>query len=366
MKLTRLLLLILIAVVALPVAGEVLVRSFPTLLPVNGQIRMQAIMMKDKVLPDKEIGFVRLPGLHQQVKTMDFSYLRETDSRGFPNRDPWPARADVVVLGDSLVMGEGTGLDQSFVGHFKSANPDVQVVNLGIAGAGPDRQLLAYRKCGSNLKPSVVLAFLYLAADITNSEHFDLWRREAPETDYNRFRLDLGRSKEPRGWLNRSKLAGVISSRFETRDRASQVVETADGSTVFLDERTLTYVRQKPRPEQVECLIGPLTALRQLTEAGGASVYVVLIPSKEEIFAGADSVVNEVRGALLRAGIEYLDLYPLMERKANARSPYFCRDIHLNEYGSQVVAAYLTEWWRRRASVVGHSELSLSTHQGSR
>ena len=357
MKLSRLVLLILAIGVVLPLAGELVVRSFPTLLPVNGQIRMQAVMMKDKVKPDKEIGFVRLPRLHQEVNTMDFSYLRETDSLGFPNRDPWPTRADIVILGDSLVMGEGTGLDRSFVGRFQAANPGVKIVNLGIAGAGPDRQLLAYRKYGTRLHPSVVLAFLYVAADITNSEHFDRWRKEAPQVDYNRFRLDLGRRKEPHSWLNRLRLAAVISNQFDTGAPTGQVVEMADGSSVFLDESTLAYVKQAVTPEKLERVMRPLAALQELARGQGASAYVVLIPSKEEIFARAYSVVNDVRRAFLRAGIDCLDLYPLVEQTGASRSPYFCRDIHLNDYGSQVVADYLTNWWQRRTAVVGQPGL---------
>ncbi len=352
--------------ILLPLAGEMIVRAFPTLLPVKGQIRMQAIMMKDKVLPDKEIGFVRLPRLHQQVKTMDFSYLRETDSLGFPNRDPWPAHSDIVILGDSLVMGEGTGLDRSFVGRLQTANPTLKVVNLGIAGAGPDRQLLAYRRYGGKLQPSVVLAFLFVAADVTNAEHFERWRREAPDADYNQFRLDLGRRTEPRSWLNRVRLAGVISNELEGGATPGQVVETADGSTVFLEENTLAYVRQGLKSEQVARIIKPLTALRDLARTRGASAYVVLLPSKEEIFVRAYSAVDDVRRALLRTGIDYLDLYSAIEQKATSRSPYFCRDIHLNDYGSQVVADYLIDWWQRRTSVVGHRELTLSNGQMSR
>ncbi|MFB3903563.1 MAG: SGNH/GDSL hydrolase family protein [Acidobacteriota bacterium] len=347
MKLSRLFLLILAAAILLPIAGEVLVRRFPVLLPVNGQIRMQAIMMKDRVLSDPEIGFVRQPRLHQRVQTMDFTYLRETDSRGFPNRDPWPKQADIVILGDSLVMGEGTGLDRSFVGRFQRANPNLKVVNLGIAGAGPDRQLLAYRKYGAGLFPSVVLAFLYAAADITNSEHFERWRKEAPHADYNRFRLDLGR-KEPRAWLDRLRLAGVISSRFETEEPGAQEVNLPDSSRVFLDESTLAYVRHGVKTEQIERLIRPLVQLRELAESQGATAYVVLIPSKEEIFTRSYSVADTVRGAMRRAGIDYLDLYPLMGLNAIATSPYFCRDIHLNDYGSRLVADYLTDWFRNR------------------
>lgn len=360
MRLNRLLLLLLITAAVLPIAGEILVRSFPSLLPVSGQIRVQAVMMKDKVLPDKEIGFVRKPGLREEVKTMDFTYVRETDSLGFPNRDPWPSRADVVILGDSLVMGEGTGIDQSLVGRFERDNPDLKVVNLGIAGAGPDRQFLAFRKYGTKLNPSVVLAFLYVAADITNSEHFDLWKKEAPSDDYNRFRLSVGRRKEPRTWLSRFRLAGVISNQLSSQEDAGQVVKTADGSTVFLDENNLRFVRQELTPEQVERVIGPMTAVRKLARNQGASAYVVLIPSKEEIFTQSYSAVDQIRGGLLRAGIDYLDLYPLLERAAASRSPYFCRDIHLNDHGSRVVAEYLNDWWRRRRSVVEHSDLTLS------
>ncbi|RPI29643.1 MAG: hypothetical protein EHM61_00870 [Acidobacteria bacterium] len=334
----------------LPVAGEALVRNFPSLLPEAGQIRMQAVMMKDEVMPDKEIGFVRRPGLRQRVDTMDFSYLRETDSSGFPNRDPWPSRADLVVLGDSLVMGEGTGLDRSFVGRFQQANPKVKVINLGIAGAGPDRQLLAYRKYGAPLQPKAVLAFLFLAADITNSEQFQRWRKQAPETDYNRFRLDLGRNKQPGTWLNRSRLVTVIKSKIAAGPVKAQAATSADASTVFLDQAALEYLNRgvNESSEQMRLLMNPLAALRDAVEAHGAQFYAVLMPSKEEVFTRSYSVVNTVRSALDRAGIEYLDLYEVIAQKAAVRSPYFCRDIHLNEYGNQMVADFLDNWWHSR------------------
>ncbi|HXK58413.1 MAG TPA: hypothetical protein PLP42_00835 [Acidobacteriota bacterium] len=335
----------------IPVAGEAVVRNVPTLLPVADQIRMQAVLMKDEVLPDKEVGFVRKPGLRQQVNTMDFTYLRETDSFGFPNRDPWPLRADLVILGDSLVMGEGTGLDRSFAGRFSEANPGVRVVNLGIAGAGPDRQAIAFRKYGARLHPKVVLSFIYLAADITNSRHFELWRRQAPETNYNRFRLSLGRNRSPWSLLRRSRFASVVSDVMQ-RDQASQeVVKTADGSDVFLNEVTVELVKcgLDSTSEEMRLLLGPLESLSDAVGAQKADFFVVLIPSKEEIYGRSYALVRSVRDALDRAEIDYLDLYHPIEKAANRRSPYFCRDIHLNDHGNQVVADYLDRWWRARA-----------------
>ncbi len=59
--------------------------------------------------------------IRELVKTLDYTYLRETDEHGFPNVGEWPSRADVVILGDSLVMGEGTGVEAGFVQRFARA-----------------------------------------------------------------------------------------------------------------------------------------------------------------------------------------------------------------------------------------------------
>src|SRR3970040_816060 len=79
-------------------------------------------------VPDDEIGFLGRPLRHAAIETIDYSYTSESDEYGFANAGPWPERADIVFLGDSLLTGAG------------------------------------------------VVACLYVASDVDNAKHFDAWR----------------------------------------------------------------------------------------------------------------------------------------------------------------------------------------------
>jgi hypothetical protein len=118
----------------------------------------------------------------------------ETDSRGFPNPEPWPSRASLVFLGDSVAFGYGVGVRESFP-HVIGALLSTPVVNLALAGAGPSRQAAVYQKFGIGLRPRHVVACVY-AVDFGNDQRFDTWIRRGRTDDYNDLRMTLGRAED--------------------------------------------------------------------------------------------------------------------------------------------------------------------------
>jgi hypothetical protein len=83
--------------------AEKAIRRFPQIMLPHWRLRYYVNHNNTKVAPDAEVGFLAPPNQHDVVQTVDFTFIRDTDSKGFPNKDPWPERASIVFLGDSLV-----------------------------------------------------------------------------------------------------------------------------------------------------------------------------------------------------------------------------------------------------------------------
>jgi len=315
-----------------------------------------------KWIADPELGFVLPPNLKQTVTTSDFTFVRVTDALGFPNGRSWPAHADIVFTGDSLLLGEGVGVDKTFVNLADESLKDQTIVNLGNPGAGLERQRLFFDRYGAPLTPSLVVAALYTASDLGNDRAWYAWRKDPSGMGYNEFRLAYGRRTEPP--------AGELARRFEMRPRYNRVQSVIephlwgayrilhrrrmpDGQEVCFD-RKMIKAAQGIRVDDADfvALSVSLDRFRGQVTAEGAAFAVMLIPSKEEVFAieqplPPGSPIQRIKVLLETKGIPYLDLYPVVAASAKQATPYFQRDIHLNLYGNQVVAEAFLDWYAR-------------------
>ena len=75
---------------------------------------------------------------------------------------------------------------------------------------------------------------------------------------------------------------------------------------------------------------------------------VVLIPSKEEVLGKITALPKGIKRRLVEKGISFIDLQGTLEQAARTRSPYYKRDIHLNDFGNEVVGRSLADWYRTR------------------
>jgi hypothetical protein len=347
-------------------AAELLVRRFPALMPVEKQLIEYAIHSPyNGVVPDADVGFLPSPGVHRAIYVRDFDDIYETDRKGFPNVEPWPEHPAMVFLGDSMVLGYGVG-----AGNFTRLVADklrIDAVNLGVPGAGPERQLAVYRKFAMDLRPRHVITGVYLASDLDNDQRFVRWMRQGKNGDYNTFRLTLAREETDVGisaveriakksWvyvLGREMIVGWLPGRRSLPDR----YRFADGSEILLGSgnRGFALADGAPDDPRIDQLLASLEKIRNLVVGGGSTLSVLLIPSKEEIFgvpaglASADLVLR-VRQRLQGAGFSVLDLYPVIRRAGLTRSPYFSVDSHFNEFGQRIIAETFVSWFRRAFS----------------
>ena len=299
------------------------------------------------------------------------------DRHGFINHDPWPEHASIVVLGDSLVTGIGVGLDGTcteIVGHML----EEPVVNLGIPGAGLERQYPIYRRFGRPLRPRLVVASLYLAADFDNDMKFRAWLEDGGRADYNQFRtaygartvgrpeyagpltlllnLELGRLAEK----SRLYLRVVDLSRRLAGDSSEDLHHFPDGTTTALDSVKIAFASAAANPNdpRIDALMSAVARLQALVAETQAELVVMLIPSKEELFGvspevASRNIVARTRQRLAEAKVPVIDLYPAIRAAAAQQSPYFQDDIHLNAYGNRIVADELIAWLHGGPAVRG-------------
>jgi len=336
--------------------GEQTVRSISDWTPVKVQIRTFTVGAY-RPRPDVAVGFLDQPNLRQWVATSDFEYLAETDFWGFSNRVPWPGRVDVLFLGDSLITGSGVGIDRQFSSLVGRAFPDRTVLNLGIAGAAPNRQLRTYRKFGVSSPHRLVVSCIYLASDLDGELQFDAWLKEGAKIDYNSFRLSFGDKLHPKSFWTRVQrkcfLCGKMTELALRWTGFSDRLSFPTGQEVLLDIDKLRFLAEglSQQDGRVASMLNSLQGIRALAESQGAQLLIMLIPSKEEIY-GALSLpevlkpVHVLEQRLREEKFSVLSVYDAVGSMGKERSPFFTRDIHLNGYGNQIVADRLVDWLR--------------------
>jgi hypothetical protein len=344
------------------VAIEAAARRFPGVMPVQWQIMSFFVNYPFTVAADDELGFSMPPNQHEVIRTHDYTFLAETDSNGYPNRDPWPTNPALVFLGDSLIIGVGVGLDGSFRGLLARMRPDQSVLNLGLAGAGPERQSRIYRRFSARWRPSLVVACLFLASDFENDFQFRSWLRDGRGQDYNAFRLMLARTARDKGLLQRvldnswllDSLPQVVFHPFQHEGRVENRYRFPDGTEILFERHALEFAATPAAPDdpRLQPFLQSIIKLRDLAESGDAKFLVMLIPSKEELFgvppsAAQENLAARTKQRLATMQLAVLDLYPALEQRGARQAPFYSQDIHLNALGNRIVAEELAGWLNR-------------------
>lgn len=107
---------------------------------------------------------------HQKNKTAVHTIAKQeieihTNSQGFRGTREYdllkttPYR--IVALGDSFVFGFGVTDDAVFTAQLEKMRPDLEVINLGVAGYGVDQLLMSYRVIGRHYQADIVLIGIF-------------------------------------------------------------------------------------------------------------------------------------------------------------------------------------------------------------
>ena len=228
------------------------------------------------VAPDtaRAIDAARWPEVHLPI-----------DARGLPNPTV-PARADVLLVGDSFAVAAGCTQPVSLQALLEREF-GLDVYNLGVTGTGPLQQRWILRTEGLPKSPRVVVWLFFGGNDLTDTSGTLQLERQGLVTWGDRFADGL----RPR-WIL-PDLVGYLFER-EVRAEAESPAEpfafpASDGSTVpmwFAPKYLmgLTFPRAKiERLPAWSSILEALEGARDECDAAGARFLCVYVPSKAQV-----------------------------------------------------------------------------------
>lgn len=323
------------------------------------------------------IGHLHKPDNTIVLSGRDFHAAHHVDGLGFRNTWPWPERAEIVAVGDSLTFGYGVADDQAWPYLLGKAVAPIRVINLGLIGAGPEQYLRVFETFGVRLRPKLLLVGVFAQNDFWDAGVFDQWLKSGVGGNFMVWR-DFGRPpavnfsvRDPLGSLARFFRAkvypGVRSTYTYTLLRAlrggvegpapspPRIYPFPDGTRLQLRESDYfaLSVSTQPNRREFRLVLSALERINELAAQQGAHALMVLQPGKEQVYLpllgetrGDPSVA--LRAALDRLGIDYLDLAPGFRARAAAGERLFFEvDGHPNQAGyaltARLVQAHITE-----------------------
>jgi hypothetical protein len=341
------------------VLGEATLRVLVGLLPVETQ-QVIKDSPHNQGVRHPYVGHLHTPNKSFAISGRDFSAVHNVDEFGFRNRWPWPQRADIVVLGDSVTFGHGVADDQAWPAALASSLPQNGVINLGLEGAGPQQYARVYETFGARLQPKIVLIGFFARNDFWDADMFDRWLRSGVGGNFMVWRnfgrparLDgLGATVAWRGYLlaRESYLVNLLLGAWRGGKRSggseAEIIQLADGSRLHLFPRDLSRKTDGARPEarEFQLVLGALKQIQAIGAKTGARVLVVLQPSKEEVYLplrgkSAGDPDGPLRRALTDSGLAYLELMPAFRERAQAGEQLFFEvDGHPNAKGYALIA----------------------------
>ena len=351
-------------------------RLFPSLLPADAQLkRLWQEQTPVKSVGDPYLGFVYPPHYQTEIASRDFRFTVESDEHGFRNASPWPAQADVVVVGDSMAYGWGVEERERWTTLLDDALPTSSVITLGLPGTTPQQYARYFEKFGVALRPRIVIFAIFPGNDIVDAETFDRWVAAGSPGNYDVWRFFEGNVPTATvPFFDRSFLLLSLRSMRKSLMYGlnSKTVTFADGGRIQLAPNVYGKASEHNNRKNAgfQSIVKATLDARNQARAISSQFVVLLLPVKESIylplqgnpFAGLLHPLLDVLQA--EAGIPCIDMTgPFREWAANGKQLYFEVDGHPNVLGNKVVADTVEEYLRANDQTIGLDDWDAATAQ---
>jgi lysophospholipase L1-like esterase len=329
------------------------------------------------------IGNLQTPNNAFVISGRDYHAVHHTDGYGFRNSWPWPKTTEIVALGDSVVFGQGVEDQQAWPAVLARSFPNSRVINLGLIGAGPQQYLRVYESFGLKLHPKVVLVGFFMGNDFWDADMFDRWVKSGTQVNYMVWR-DYGKpisvsltfqqspEKLKSALLWRARLfAGrfylfnlVVHALRNLMIEGTSEIKTfraPDGALLQWTPAIFANNTKQAHPgDQVFLLVvDALQRIQSLAKQDGATVLVVVQPSKQEVYSpllgeSRPDAAAPLRAALEKRGIPYIDvLEDFRRRAAEGEVLFFETDGHPNAKGYALIGDLVSSYLKQHAKEYG-------------
>jgi lysophospholipase L1-like esterase len=299
--------------------------------------------------------------------TCVFNQLRwhhSTDAWGFRNPTSL-ARADVVLLGDSMTYGHGVEENQT-IAHYLRADLSTSVANLGTTAASIVDYLALLRNFGLRLSPKVVVVLVFAndfddVGKVRTSAEMSMFLdgQQVPELEILPLEKLLAPDPTLETWSSERVLRWVLTYQayrhyehaFPTWLQFSDHVQR--GPSASRDEGgvapTSPVEHLNPTTDPVEFL-GPLkvayarkafSVMKESAARANAVLVLGFLPQLGPVNQSRDDAVERVTGDVARSlGLPYLDLRPDLSAADGRAIPgdRLPQDGHLSPAGAERAA----------------------------
>ena len=222
--------------------AEACLRVFPQLMPEEFQLRRH---WQDTSGPVPQgnpyLGYVFPSDYEGRVEDHNgsFAFNFSTDSYGFRNSSPWPRRADIVVLGDSMAFSYGVEDNEAWPNILAEQLPGSRIINLGLIGAAPQQYFRIYETFGQSLEPALVVFCLFPGNDVNDAGRFERWESAGSKGNYYLQRSendDVGPQVGIGGLLRQSYLVILLRSAWRNvaYQHGGRTIDFPDGGQIQL------------------------------------------------------------------------------------------------------------------------------------
>ncbi|MEX2150318.1 MAG: hypothetical protein WD793_08875 [Steroidobacteraceae bacterium] len=336
--------------------AEGMLRLFPRLLPEEAQLRLMWQQQATATsIGDSYLGYLYPAYLQTEIGAGPARFSVVSDEHGFRNASPWPERARIVVVGDSLTYGWGVMAEESWTSLLDKQLSEGRLITLGLPGAVPRQYTRYLERYGLGLQPEIVIYGIFSGNDFQDSVKFERWLAQGAQGNYavwTYFDGDVPRRSV--GWVESSYLSIFVKHMRKNFGNlySSTTLKFPDGEKLQLAPAILKTAIDESRPgsEGLGHVLHATQEARDLAQAAGSQFMVLLFPTKEEIYLPLKGthfppLFAPLKSALQEAGIPYIDL---SERYAELAAKnirlYFEVDTHPNAYGNQVIADVVEEF----------------------
>jgi len=329
-----------IAVALLLIEGGL--RAMPQYLPRGAQVSLglfRAVITENstrekdptlayKMKPNTNVLIEGHPDYRYHVKT----YLNFPDAGFRGNVVPRPLVG--VALGDSFTFGQGVEAEEAWP-EMLSQLAGRNFANLGVIGHGPPQYTSVLKRYGLPLGPKIVLYAIYPHNDLADAVHFVRWQQEG--IPYHKPLLARARF-------------------LATHSRLYQLLRRPKVWEAIADPRALAFDVPSPMSAGMEDIAWEtmqhaLLSAKQLTQQGGATLVLLLVPTKRQSYSLSlmipwdDEPTRHLLHLCEASRLRCLDLAPRFQEQALAgEQPYFRIDGHWNAAGHRLAARTIYEY----------------------
>jgi len=349
----------------------------------------------DRFVSDATLGWAARQSTRLLIKSSESTVEVSYNSLGLLGpeigRDKTPGKLRVLALGDSFTEAAQVPAETRFTTLLQNglaAEGQVEVLNAGVAGYQTDQEVLAYETRWRDLRPDVVLLFLFIGNDVMGNATDQRQPGVGPRTK-PRFHLiagelildplPVGPDGRPLANAFDPRIAHVGTDtapvdRLKSAAYASSALYRAAADAVYVMRSRFARAQvpfdwtlfARHSDDRVQEAWDLTTALlmrlsRDVTQDGGR-LAVVIIPDAIQVdgqrwneflrryavdAAEWDPAAPDARLAEIcdRGRLRCLDLVPALTPRA--AEMYYRNDAHLTPAGHRATATAVLDWMRR-------------------